>query len=98
MKSSPSKSQVQGEGDYAAARKYNEKTQDYVDSGKVDQAARDSEPRNAKEKSEMKQAEAEGRSHAKSKKADSDDRSPSGQPRPEKRAPGKSSSGKHPAR
>lgn len=33
----------QGEGDREAARHYDEKTREYVESGKVDQAARDAE-------------------------------------------------------
>lgn len=35
-----SNSQNQGEGDRAAAKRYNEQTQEFVESGKVEQAAR----------------------------------------------------------
>ena len=35
---------VQGEGDYDAARNYDEATRDFVKSGKVEQAARDAAP------------------------------------------------------
>lgn len=65
MKSTPSESKVQGEGDYASARKYNKDAHDFVESGKVEQAARDSAPRNAQEEAEMRKAEAAGREHAK---------------------------------
>lgn len=65
MKSTPSESKVQGEGDYASARKYNKDTRDFVESGKVEQAAKDSAPRNAQEEAEMRKAEAVGREHAK---------------------------------
>ena len=34
----------QGEGDREAARHYDEKTREFVESGKVDEAARDAEP------------------------------------------------------
>ena len=52
-----SKDNVHGEGNYEASRKYNEATKKFVDSGKVDQAARDAAPRDAGEATEMKQAE-----------------------------------------
>lgn len=65
MKPTPSESKVQGEGDYASAEKYNKDTRDFVQSGKVEQAAKDSAPRNAQEEAEMRKAEAEGREHAK---------------------------------
>ena len=78
MKSSTSKSNVQGEGDYDSAKKYNQSTRDFVDSGKVEKAAKQSAPRNAKEKTEMRQAEDEGR-----------DGNLPGQSKPAKRAPAK---------
>ena len=65
MKSSTSKSKVQGEGDYASATKFNAQAREFAESGKVDQAARDAAPRNAQEQEAMRQAEAEGRAHAK---------------------------------
>ena len=65
MKPTPSESKVQGEGDYASAEKYNKDTRDFVESGKVEQAAKDSAPRNAQEEAEMRKAEAAGREHAK---------------------------------
>jgi hypothetical protein len=54
-----------GEGNYKASREYNEKTKAFVESGKVDQAARDAAPNDAVEASEMASAEAQGRRRAK---------------------------------
>ena len=65
MKSSPSKSEIQGEGDYDSARKYNEQAHDFAASGKVEQAAKAAAPRNAREQDEMRKAEAAGRARAK---------------------------------
>lgn len=56
----------QGEGDKESARKYNEATEAFVKSGKVDEAARDA--RNAldgSEREDLLQAEQAGKSHAK---------------------------------
>ena len=52
-----SKDNVHGEGNYEASRKYNQATKEFVESGKVDQAARDAAPRDAREAADMKQAE-----------------------------------------
>jgi hypothetical protein len=65
MKSKVPKSGVQGEGDYVSARKYNQRTRQFVESGKVEEAAGRATPRNAEEEAEMRRAEEEGRSHAK---------------------------------
>jgi hypothetical protein len=99
MKSSNAKPNVQGEGDYASARKYNEKTQAFAESGKVEQAAQEAAPRNAQEQTAMREAEAEGRSHAKGGPAQSgqDGGSSPDRPKPEKRAPGKHPQGRNPA-
>lgn len=51
------KGKVYGEGNYEATRQYNEATRRFIESGKVDQAARDAAPRDAKEAQQMKQAE-----------------------------------------
>ena len=59
------KSKEHGEGNYKASKQYNDATKQFVDSGKVEQAARDAEPKNADEAKELKQAEREGKSHAK---------------------------------
>ncbi|MFP5408893.1 MAG: hypothetical protein ACLGGY_06395, partial [Gammaproteobacteria bacterium] len=98
MKSSNAKSKVQGEGDYASARKYNEHAQAYAESGKAEQAAREAAPRNAQEETAMREAEAEGRAHAKGGKnqahSGQEDGSSPGRPKPEKRAPGKHPQGR----
>jgi hypothetical protein len=101
MKSGSAKSAVQGEGDYASAKKFNEHSQAFVQSGKVEQAAQDAAPRNAQEQAAMREAEAEGRAHAKGAKGQApsgqDDGSSPGRPKPEKRAPGKHPQGGKPA-
>jgi hypothetical protein len=56
---------VHGEGNYAASRDYNERTKQFVESGRVEQAARDAAPRNEDEARELSAAEQEGLSHAK---------------------------------
>ena len=56
---------MQGEGNRDAAREYNEAQRDFVQSGQVDEAAREAEPRSEAERKELEQAEREGRSHAK---------------------------------
>ena len=99
MKSRNAKSTVQGEGDYASARKYNEHGQAFAKSGKVEQAAQEAAPRNAQEQAAMRKAEAEGRSHAKGGPAHSGqgDGSAPGRLEPDKRAPGKQPQGRKPA-
>jgi hypothetical protein len=57
--------EVQGEGDYAAARRYDEKTKRFVDSGRVDDAANDAKPRSAEEESILRDAEQDGLSRSK---------------------------------
>ena len=54
-----------GEGNYKASRQYNEATKKFVDSGRVEGAARDAEPDSDSEAVQMANAEAEGRSRAK---------------------------------
>ena len=96
MRSSTPKSKVQGEGDYASARKYDKAVGDFVKSGKVEKAARDAAPRNPQEQDAMRKAEAQGRSHSKGE--DTGNTGQNGdlpdQSRPEKRAPGKHPHGK----
>ncbi len=57
--------EVQGEGNYDAAKEYDEAQRAFVKSGKVEQAARDSAPKSKAEEEEMQRAEQVGRSHAK---------------------------------
>ena len=59
------KDKVEGEGSYSASKDYNERTKKFVDSGKVEDAARNAEPRNEQEKQSMQKAERIGKQHAK---------------------------------
>jgi hypothetical protein len=54
-----------GEGNYKASRQYNEATKKFVESGRVDDAAREAAPHDAAEAAQMDKAEAEGRRRAK---------------------------------
>ncbi|HYC44029.1 MAG TPA: hypothetical protein VED01_00965 [Burkholderiales bacterium] len=54
-----------GEGNYKATQDYNERTKDFIESGKVDEAARKAKPKNKQEAQQMSQAEQEGKSHSK---------------------------------
>ncbi|KAF0131084.1 hypothetical protein [Methylocystis sp.] len=55
----------EGEGNRTAAKQYNEATRKFVESGKVDKAAKDAEQAiEGDEAEELKRAEDEGRSHA----------------------------------
>jgi len=57
---------VQGEGNYEAAREYDEAQHKFVESGRVDAAARAAAPRSPEEERAMQEAEREGKSHRKS--------------------------------
>jgi hypothetical protein len=59
------KDKVEGEGSYTASKDYNERTKKFVESGKVEQAAKDAEPKSEQEKHEMQKAERIGKQHAK---------------------------------
>ena len=55
----------EGEGSRSAARHYDESTRQYIESGKVDDAAREAEEAlEGPEAEELKEAEAEGKRHA----------------------------------
>ena len=56
---------VQGEGNYDATRRFDKAEREFVESGKVDEAARAAKPRNAEEAEELARAEREARSHSK---------------------------------
>ena len=58
-------SEVQGEGDYKAARRYNEATREFVAEEDVAEAARDAEPQNPSEEQQLEHAEQAGRARAK---------------------------------
>ncbi|MEJ7670687.1 MAG: hypothetical protein WKH97_18590 [Casimicrobiaceae bacterium] len=59
------KDNVHGEGNYEASRQYNKATKEFVESGKVEEAARAAAPVDAREASELKAAEAAGLERAK---------------------------------
>lgn len=59
------KNGVEGEGSYSGSKDYNERTKKFVQSGKVDKAAHDAEPKSEEEKEAMRKAERIGRQHAK---------------------------------
>lgn len=56
---------VYGEGNYEATRDYNDATKRFVNSGKVEEAARAAAPRSPQEAEEMRAAEQAGRERAK---------------------------------
>ena len=56
---------VQGEGDYEAARNFDDAQREFVESGQVQKAARDAAPKTQAEADEMKRAEQIGQSHSK---------------------------------
>jgi hypothetical protein len=59
------KDKEHGEGNYKATKDYNERTKDFIDSGKVDEAAANSRPKSDQEAREMREAEEAGKSHSK---------------------------------
>jgi hypothetical protein len=59
------KDKVEGEGSYSGSKDYNERTKKFVDSGKVEQAAKDAKPKSEQEAHEMQKAERIGKQHAK---------------------------------
>lgn len=58
-------SQVHGEGDYEAAKNYREATEQFVEDGKVEAAARAAKPASEKEAAAMEAAESVGKGKAK---------------------------------
>jgi len=60
-----SEDEVQGEGDYRAARRYNEATREFVKDEDVAEAARDAEPKSEREQQQLERAEQAGRERAK---------------------------------
>jgi hypothetical protein len=59
------KDKVEGEGSYSASKDYNQRTKKFVESGKVDQAAHDAEPKTEEERHAMQKAQRIGKQHAK---------------------------------
>ena len=63
------KDEVQGEGDYKSAKKFNQQERDFVQSGAVEKAAHKAEPKTDQEALDMLNAEKIGRSHSKGEDA-----------------------------
>ena len=63
------KDEIQGEGDYKSARKFDKAERDFVKSGAVEKAAHEAEPKSDEEAQEMLRAEKIGRSHSKGEDA-----------------------------
>ncbi len=64
-KTPPQGDGLQGEGNYAAARRHRQSAEKFVHSGGVEPAAREAAPHSINEAREMGDAEAAGRRHAK---------------------------------
>jgi hypothetical protein len=62
---------VQGEGDYESAKKFDDDEAAFVKSDRVDQAARDAEPKSQAEADEMNKAEEVGKSRSRGEDASS---------------------------
>ena len=56
---------VEGEGSYTGTKDYNKRTKKFIQSGKVEQAAKDAEPKSEQEARELQEAERIGKQHAK---------------------------------
>jgi hypothetical protein len=56
---------VQGEGDYASARRYRKDVEHFVQTADIDKAAHDAAPRDAAEAQELEDAEESGKRRAK---------------------------------
>ena len=59
------KDRVEGEGSYSGSKDYNRRTEKFVESGKVDDAARRAAPKSEEEKHAMQKAERLGKKRAK---------------------------------
>lgn len=55
---------LQGEGNYDATRRYDKAARDFVQSGKVDEAAREAQPDTPEQAESLKRAEEIGKSHS----------------------------------
>ncbi len=56
---------IQGEGNYDAARRYDQSAEKFAKSGQVEQAARDAAPKTEQDRQALTDAEAQGKQHAK---------------------------------
>jgi hypothetical protein len=59
------KDKVEGEGSYSGSKDYNQRTEKFVESGKVDEAARAAKPQSEDEAHQMHKAERIGKQRAK---------------------------------
>jgi len=59
---------VQGEGDYEAARRYRQEVKEFVDKADIDKAAHEAAPKSLDEQREMSDAERAGKSRSKAGK------------------------------
>ena len=59
------KDKVEGEGSYSGTKDYNQRTEKFIKSGKVEQAAEDAKPETEQEAQEMREAERIGKQKAK---------------------------------
>jgi hypothetical protein len=62
------KPNIQGEGDYEAARRYRQDVKEFVDKADIDKAAHEAAPKSSDDQREMDEAERAGRSHSKAGK------------------------------
>ena len=69
---------VQGEGNYDASRNYRKRTEEFIQSGKVDRAADDAAHTSPEEQQDLERAEQEGRRHAAEEDPQLRDRKPRG--------------------
>lgn len=69
MTDTDKETQVQGEGDYRAARRHRSKVQQFVATSDTEKLARDAAPRSETEQKEMLEAERQGRARAKGRKS-----------------------------
>ena len=54
---------LQGEGNYEASRRYRERTEQFIESGRVEEAATNAAPRSDAEAQELDRAEEAGKAH-----------------------------------
>jgi hypothetical protein len=59
------KDKVEGEGSYSGTKDYNKRTEKFIKSGKVEQAAEDAKPETEQQAHEMQKAERIGKQKAK---------------------------------
>ncbi|HPF26694.1 MAG TPA: hypothetical protein P5528_11795 [Steroidobacteraceae bacterium] len=62
-----SKGEIQGEGDYEAARRYRNAVEEFVESADIDEAARRAKPEDVATAAELEEAEQHGKRRAKAK-------------------------------